>query len=951
MEQLHTRFTPFPNRLIRHSSFLSLILCIAGANAFGARNRITARIDNTNRVTLRGHLNPRAQAAEDEGPADAAMVLPHVTLVLKQSPAQEAELTQLLADQQDPASPRYHQWLTPEQYGDRFGASQDDINKISSWLQSQNLSAVSVARARNAISFTGSTAAVQRAFNAEIHNYLANGETHFANATEPTVPAAFQGIVGAIHGLNNFRLKPPRRNARILSTAAIQPDPTHPNYNSSKGSHYLAPDDVATIYNLRSLYNSGINGTGQKIAIAGQTRIDLADVQQFRSFFNLPAKDPQTILVPGSRDPGIRNGDEDEANLDIEWSGAVARNADIIYVYAPDVMTAAQYVIDQNVAPVLSISYGSCEAQSASSEAFAMQSWARQGNAQGITWFAASGDSGGTDCAYGSTKSSTLSVDVPAALPEVTGVGGTTFNEGSGSYWNATADNNRASALSYIPEVAWNDSVLVGEPASSGGGASNFFSKPSWQNGPGVPDDKSRDVPDVSLAASADHDGYITFSGGSQQVIGGTSVGSPSFAGIAALLNHYLVSNGIQSAPGLGNMNPRLYALAQSTSGVFHDIIEGDNIIKVTCGTRSRNCVSGSYGFSTGAGYDQATGLGSVDAYNLVTSWSGGGGSIARGSTSLAVTSSAASISPSGSVVVTVRVTSLNGGMPSGTVSFSVGGVSIGTAALTSSNGVAVASMTISGNQLHPGSNTITAEYTGDTAFAGASGSTAVGVQSGPAVISGLANGASFTQRFAPGMILTIFGSQLAPSPQSAARVPLPSELAGVSVTMNGITAPLYYVSPTQLNVQVPYELPAGSNVALAINNNGIRTSTSFALSAAAPGIFTDQTGAPVPNATATRGSIVTLYITGDGAVTPSLATGSGPAAGTPVNSLPRPQQFVSVTVGGARASIQFIGIPVGLVGVTQINYQVPTNAPSGNQRVVVTVGNTSSAPSTLRVQ
>src|ERR1017187_7943630 len=131
-----------------------------------------------------------------------------------------------------------------------------------------------------------------------------------------------------------------------------------------------------------------------------------------------------------------------------------------------------------------------------------------------------------------------------AALPQVTGVGGTEFDEGSGSYWNLKNTSSQASALSYIPETSWNDSAIKGTPHASGGGASAFFSKPSWQTGAGVPADGARDVPDVSLSASPDQDGYRIYTGGSLQIIGGTSVGPPQFAGITALLSQYLVANG-----------------------------------------------------------------------------------------------------------------------------------------------------------------------------------------------------------------------------------------------------------------------------------------------------------------------------------------------------------------------------------------------------------------------
>ena len=590
------------------------LLLLPAPNLLAQRNRITGKIDNSRRVALKGHLHPKAQSGDDQGPVASAMPLPYVSLVLKRSASQEAELAQLLADQQNPSSPNYHRWLTPEEYADRFGASQDDINKITSWLRDQGLTAVSIARARNSIAFSGDAAQVESAFGVKIHHYRVNGARHFANATEPTIPAGFEAVVGSIHGLNDFRLK---SSKRIVSM--------QPNYTSSRGSHYLAPDDVAMIYNIKSLYQAGVDGSGQKLVIVGQTQIRLADLRAFRSNFNLPANDPEIVLVPDTKDPGIVSDDLDEAHLDVELSGAVARNANIVYVYSNDVMDAARYAIDQNLAPVMSISYGACEAQTPRADAMTFQSWAKQANAQGMTWFAASGDAGGTDCdGSGSRARGGLSVDLPASVPEVTGIGGTRFSEGSGSYWNRISDANGASVLSYIQETAWNDST-ANNPASSGGGASVFFPKPSWQTGTGVPDNGARNVPDVSFAASSNHDGFLIYTGDGLSIVGGTSVGAPAFAGIAVLLNHYLVSSGLQATAGVGNINPRLYSLAQATPDAFHDITDGDNIVTVTCTGRSRNCAEGSFGYSAGAGYDQVTGLGTVDAYKLVTSWAAPG--------------------------------------------------------------------------------------------------------------------------------------------------------------------------------------------------------------------------------------------------------------------------------------------------------------------------------------
>jgi uncharacterized protein (TIGR03437 family) len=892
---------------------------------------------------MAGYIHPLAKPENDLGPLDTSTTLPAVTLVLRQTPEQQAALDRLLTAQQDPSSPDYHAWLSPEQFADRFGASPDDIAKISAWGAQHNLHVTAVARARNSVTFTGTAGDVAQALQISFHRYSANGRTHFANTSEPSLPAALETAVRSIHGLHDFRMQP-----RSVLRPALDPSYT----STTSGNHYLSPDDLGTIYNIKALWNAGYDGTGQKIVIAGQTQVDITDVQKFRAKFQLPAADPQLILVPNTQDPGTVKGDLGEADLDLEWAGAAAPQATILYVYSANVTDAVQYAIDQNLAPVLSVSYGLCEPLTLPSDMLTMQTWARQANAQGMTWVNAAGDSGGADCLSGtSSNNAGLAVDSPADTPEVTGIGGAAFSEGSGQYWNATNNANGGSAISYIPETVWNDSA-PGNPAAGGGGASTVFAQPAWQTGLGVPNNNARNVPDLALAASADHDGYMVYTAGQLAVFGGTSAGTPSFAGIAALLNHYLVSTGAQAAPGVGNMNPRLYALAQSGTGAFHDITTGNNIVNVTCGPRSRNCVAGSYGYAAGQGYDQASGLGSVDAYNLVTAWRAGSSS-GRVSTSVALQASTTSVLSTGSVTVTATVTSASGATPTGSIAFTSGGKQIGVAPLSGTGSTATASITVGAAQLQVGANNIVAQYSGDSTLNAATAQisvTVTGASTGPPAITGLANGASFRQTYAPGMVLTIFGSNLADTTWIASSVPLPVLASGVSVTIGAVKAPLYYVSPGQLNVQMPYETPVNQPAVLTVNNNGRTTTTTLTVASAAPGLFTDATGAIVPPSTVARGGIAVLYLTGAGAVSPAIATGAAPAAGTSVAQLPAPVQATTVSVGGVAASIQFAGIPTALVGVAQINLRIPSNAPLGTQPVVVTIGGVASTPANITV-
>ncbi len=907
--------------------FCAIAAIGCAASAFAQTSRITQAADSSRRTILAGHLHPKAQPANDLGRVAPSLPMSYVTLTLAPTPAQQAELDKLLVEQQTEGSPNYRQWLTPEQYAQRFGVSDADIGKLTQWLEGQGLKVLSVARARNSIAVSGMAAQVEAAFQTEIHTYSVEGETHYANASEPSVPAAFGSVVTAIRGLNDIRMK-----ARAK-----------PRNTASRGAHYLAPDDQATIYDLSPLYTAGIDGTGQKIAVAGQTAINLSDITTFRSTYNLPANSPQTVLVPGSKNPGVqsKSGDLAESDLDLEWSGAVARNATIIFVYSTDVMTSVQYAIDQNLAPVVSVSYGSCEQETPASEVSAFQQWAQQANAQGITWFASSGDNGGADC--GDSQNPGLAVDLPGSLPQVTSVGGTEFVEGSGTYWSTTNNANGSSALSFIPETTWNDSAADGTPSASGGGASILFSKPSWQTGTGVPGDNARHVPDVSLNASADHDGYLIYTSGSAQVYGGTSVSAPSFAGLTALLNQALGSGGV------GNINPKLYALAQAgwASGMFHDVTTGNNMVTIACSKRAPNCGATPVGYSAGVGYDQATGLGSVDAYKLVTGWSGN--ILPSPAASVTLLSNLSTVTANDVVYLTATATAANGTTPSGSVLFSVNGTSLGTAVLTGSAGSATATLAVTGTQLPLGTGTITATYNSTSSTPVTVTVTPASGVSGTPAIASVLSGASFKSSFAPGSILSVFGSQLAPVTGSASAVPLPISISGVAALVNGVAAPLYYVSAGQLNVQIPYETTQGA-ATLSVNNNGQVTTKSFQVTAAAPGIFTDSTGALVPTATAARGQEIAFYITGAGAVSPAVSTGAAPPASTAIASLPAPLQTTTVSIGGANAIIDFVGIPSGLAGVTQLNVQVPSGIGSGVQPVVVTVGGVASSPATIRI-
>ncbi len=577
------------------------------------RDRINTTVTDRVRVTLPGNRHPLARPEYDAGAVPADVPMERMMLVLRPDAAQQQALEALLEAQQNGFSPSYHQWLSPESFGRTFGVSDHDLTTLVSWLEASGFVVEPVSAGRSVVIFSGTAAQVNAAFRTEIRRYRANGELHVANATDPQIPRALAAVVGGVVSLHDFRAKP--MHALATPAAIVSPEYT------SGSSHYLAPADFATIYNLGSLYGGSTDGTGQSIAVVGRSNIQPADVQSFRSRMGLPVKSPTVVL--NGPDPGIVSQNEQmEAELDVEWSGAVARNAAIQFVVSASTKTtdgvdlSAQYIVNHNLAPVVSLSFGSCEAAMGTAENQFWNALWQQAAAQGISVFVASGDSGaaGCDSSSAGTAAGGRGVNGLCSSPSSTCVGGTEFADRTNPalYWSAASSSSTlGSALTYIPEAAWNESGSVAGGSgmwSSGGGASIVYAKPSWQTGTGVPADGRRDVPDVALTA-AGHDAYLVTLNGSFYGVSGTSASTPSFAGLAALVVE-------RQGARQGNMNPALYTLAsrQASGGaaVFHDIAAGNN------------SAGGVTGYSAGAGYDLVTGLGSVDANQLVNAWGGG---------------------------------------------------------------------------------------------------------------------------------------------------------------------------------------------------------------------------------------------------------------------------------------------------------------------------------------
>ena len=301
-------------------AMFAVCLCLTAGNySTYAQSRVPDRVvepvDNSQLSVLSGNLRPSVRPELDRGPLDPATRLDRVTLFFNRTQQQESDLQTLLTQQQDPASANYHRWLTPEEFGARFGLSQPDVDKIAAWLQAQGLTIVEISRSRTWVAFSGTAQQMGAALRTDLRRYAVGGEMHFALSGEPSVPSAFASVVMGFRGLDDFRLKPHAvKKVATRFTSGVS------------GSHFLAPDDLATIYNLAPLYNlaSPVDGTGQTIAVVGQTAINVSDVDTFRSLSGLSVNHPNVTLIPGSADPGMLVGEIDEANLDLDWVGAVA---------------------------------------------------------------------------------------------------------------------------------------------------------------------------------------------------------------------------------------------------------------------------------------------------------------------------------------------------------------------------------------------------------------------------------------------------------------------------------------------------------------------------------------------------------------------------------------------------------------------------------------------------
>ena len=668
---------------------------------------LTRVVDEAVLVKLEGSTRPEANAANDRGRVAESFRMPHMLLQLQRPAKQQQELERLLQQLHEAKSPNFHRWLTSREFGERFALAPEDIQTISGWLESHGFTIDAVYPNGTVISFSGTAGQVRSAFHTEIHRLEVNGEKHIANMSDPYIPVALAPAVAGVVSLNDFRPHPMNRPKTDFSVG--------------DGLYLVAPADLATIYNLNPLFSAGYSGQGQTIVVVEDTDVySTNDWATFRQTFGLThySSGSFTQVHPtgsGSNsciDPGV-NGDDGEAILDAEWASAAAPSAAIQLASCADTTVfgghlALLNLLNGSSAPpaIVSISYGTSETYLGAAYNNFVNQLHEQAVAEGVSVFVSSGDQAAAVSDRGAEVATHgINVNGFASTPYNVAVGGTdfgdTYQNTTSSYWGATNTATYGSALSYIPEIPWNDSCAsqltahyvsgssltygsggfcnsyygsyllnvvggsggpsgcaTGNPAGSGivGGSCAGYAKPSWQSVYGNPRDGVRDLPDVSLFASNGfwmHYYVVCYSdtnnGGSSCAgnpdtwsgFGGTSISSPIMAAMQALVNQ-------ATRDHWGNPNPLYYAIAAAEYGnsgsaacnsslgngaasgcVFYDVTAGD--MDAPC-IGSVNCYrpSGTVGvlstsdsaydpaFAATTGWDFATGIGTVNAYNLV---------------------------------------------------------------------------------------------------------------------------------------------------------------------------------------------------------------------------------------------------------------------------------------------------------------------------------------------
>lgn len=656
---------------------------------------------------LEGQKGLHIGTREDLGRAAPDQPVVSGRIILRRSEEADRLFELRIAQQHNPRSPYYRKWLTPSQVGDEFGPDDASFQRLIAWVKASGLVVTDLPASRSSIGFSGYVADAERAFSVPVHAVRGRRTGIMELAADPELPVALARSVRAVS------LSSPVLAERDSSELGERRATTGPvispqlNWPYQGGFQFVAPQDFLTIYNVSPVWSSGIDGSGQTIAVATGSNVRADDFLWFRQSFGLPATTLQSVH-PGCANPGLVLANIFEASVDAEWAGVAAPGATLQVASCPDTpggeqgpLTALRNLIESPTPPsIISFSYATCESSLNSAQRQDIDNMFRLAAVEGVSVFVASGDRGAGQTAcdtvvdYWLTEG--IQVNAFATSPYVVAVGGTDFSDkydgSTKQYWDTvtppSADNFYRSALSYIPEMAWNESCAsslvysfygngfsspaafcnsgfnVGIAYGGSGGKSQYVAKPSWQLGvTGVPNDGARGVPDVSLVSS----GYSWWQHGmiacatdpatvntacdlsqSAQIGFGTSFAAPAFAGVQALINQKLASR-------QGNPNYALYQIARleyngggagfgslstcnsslgsasSVACVFHDVTKGDTTMP--CFYTTPDCAgpqAGSYGvisstlpgavktYAATAGWDFATGLGSVNVTSLV---------------------------------------------------------------------------------------------------------------------------------------------------------------------------------------------------------------------------------------------------------------------------------------------------------------------------------------------
>jgi hypothetical protein len=988
---------------------------VAALKPVAQANRVAAHADFSARAAAKGMLPEWVHAfAQTNQSFDLSQQM-HLQVLLQRDPAAQTAFEKLLADQQDPGSPLFHQWLTPAQVGSLYGPTEADLAAVTEWLTSEGLTVDEVQPNRVLLDVSGPAATVASALRTSFAHFTANGQTRFSAVDEPSIPTALMPVIGSINGLTEVRHEPTaqRHMAQTTVTSDAASGGLKPLLTASDGTHFLMPDDFNTIYDIKSVLASGdtgatIGSATQKIAIIGRSRVVATDISQFETLAGMNNLQPTTIVA--GTDPGTTNdGNQDEATLDVDRVLGTAPGAEADLVIAATVCaqndpndcgvdgiyTAAAYNVNHLVDPIMTLSFGSCESGAGSTDSNMYSSLFSTAAAEGISVFVSSGDSGADGCFSAGAKPVTGAASAnDLCNAYTTCVGGTQFADTANpsAYWSSTNNNSFGSALSYIPEGAWNEPICTGkcdttyQMAATGGGPSIYITRPGWQTGTGVPAGNFRLTPDVAFASSS-HDGFFaclayvgttcgTTTGNISFIyFSGTSASAPSMAAIASLLN-------TKAGKSEGLLGPILYSLAGTAPAAFHDVtVASSGVSGCSVGTASlcnnstpstSSLAAGVTGFSVGTGYDEATGLGSLDVANFINA----AANVTAG-TSLVlspVTPNPAAVNQMVTLTATLTPSTTGSTSPTGTVTFYSNGSAIGSAVALSND---VATLTTSFGT--SGSYVITAIYSGDTKYAT---STATGVTlavdgnftltptalsygtGGSVIVSGatftdtltIASIAPFSNAITLSCVATAQGSNTAAGSCSVSPNPAtPASGGSVSATIT-----IHTTIGTSGTLNVVVTGTSGSTVNVSPTITVSLTPPSFTI-AATPG---PATLSLLGGATAGNTSVVTVTsvngFAGNVGLSCNAAAGTGGNATGSCSALPATVALVAggtasstITINSTAATYGALNVIVSGTGTTA-GSAVAVSAPCGSSTVPCITANLafpfslSAAPATL---